>query len=68
MSANDELRAHLIVLYEHARDALKLIDAGAVLAGDLVASDGSCLHPENKRTRYMGGYWQCECGEKGRDA
>lgn len=67
MSANDELRAHLIVLYEHARDALKLADAGAIVDSPLVSSNGSCLHPERKRTRSMGGYWTCECGEKGRD-
>jgi hypothetical protein len=67
MSANDELRAHLLVIYEHARDALKLIDGGASVTDELIVPKGTCSHPESKRTRNMGGYWSCECGAKGRD-
>jgi len=72
MSANDELKAHLIVIYEHARDALRLMDDGASLTADLIAPSGTCTHPESKRIRTMGGYWTCDplkggCGAKGRD-
>jgi hypothetical protein len=69
MSANDELRAHLIVLYEHARDALKLLDDGAGLTAELTLPSGSaaCAHPEKDRVRMMGGHWSCKCGAKGQD-
>ncbi len=73
MSANDELRAHLAVIAEHARDALKLIDGGASVPSSLIAPSGTCTHPEDKRIRRMGGYWTCDplkggCGQEGRDA
>lgn len=72
MSANDELRAHLLVIYEHARDALGLIDDGASVPSSLIAPSGTCTHPEDKRTRMMGGHWMCDplkggCGVKGQD-
>ena len=67
MPASDELRAHLAVIYEHARDALRLLDAGAEITNELIVPADKCGHPESKRTRMMGGYWSCECGEKGRD-
>ena len=67
MPANDELKAHLLVIFEHARDALKLLDDSASLTDELVVPRGACSHPESKKTRTMGGNWVCQCGVKGRD-
>lgn len=66
MSASDELRAHLIVIYEHSRDALKLLDADA--PADLTLPKGSSACRHTHKTPSMGGYWTChDCGAKGRD-
>ncbi|MCK9358202.1 MAG: hypothetical protein M0R22_13835 [Dehalococcoidia bacterium] len=67
MSASDELRAHLLVIYEHARDALTALDAGASLTDELIVPGGQCSHPESTRMHMLGGYWECPCGVKGRD-
>lgn len=64
-AANDDaLKAHLIVIYEHARDALKLMDTPQVEG--LSLPSGVCRH--TNRAASMGGYWTClDCGAKGRD-
>ena len=69
-SRGDQLRAHLAVIAEHARDALVLIGEGAELPSALSLPKGSdaCTHPEDKRDRAMGGHWTCQvCGYEGRD-
>lgn len=70
MSAS-ELRAHLLVIAEHARDALALLDDEPAPI-TLPAGSTACTHPERLRIRTMGGYWTCDetrggCGFQGRD-
>ena len=63
MSASDELKAHLLVIAEHARDALALIEAGAMQSISLPKGSTACLHPH--RQEGMGGWWTClDCGAK----
>ena len=65
VSRDDQLRAHLAVIAEHARDALALLTAAA---GPLILPDGlPCRHPKETRTYAMGGFWTCPCGAEGKD-
>jgi hypothetical protein len=71
MSASDELRAHLLVIADHIREAIVLLDNGATPAASLHLPTGSqaCTHKDSKAL--MGGYRVClnqECGYRWRDS
>jgi hypothetical protein len=67
-ASDDELRAHLLVIADHAREALELLGMTAT-PGSLIVPPGTpCTHPIAQRTYAMGGYWICSCGANGKDA
>ena len=67
-ASDDQLRAHLAVIAEHAQAALALLGMGTT-TGPLILPDGTpCTHPESQRTYAMGGHWTCSCGAIGKDA
>jgi hypothetical protein len=70
VASDDQLRAHLLVIAEHARDALALLGEAGTLGGSLTLPVGSnaCTHPAGKRDYTLGGNWTCQvCDYGGRD-
>lgn len=66
---NEQLRAHLLTIADHVRDALALMDAGAAAPVSLDLPKGSRACQHLKRTKAMGGYWSCpDCGATGRES
>ena len=69
MTANaDELRAHMLVVIDHAQAALSAL-GGSASSGSLILPPHSeaCAHPVTQRTYSMGGHWRCTCGATGKD-
>jgi len=68
VARDDELRAHLLVIIDHAQAALSAL-GGNAQSGALVLPPGSeaCAHPAMQRTYAMGGHWRCTCGATGKD-
>ena len=69
MSASDELRAHLLVIADHTREALQLLDGGAEVTPTLSLPEGSRACTHRRRQEGMGGWETClDCGARWRKA